>query len=142
MRTLAPYAPAHLIGLGDTSPAGSAYPDQSYDLIYDVTLTANQTLQDFKPIERDADFVWRAIILNSSTGIYKVQFDVNAWYKLSSGQVLSANLQSDPSSPYPLFPELVVPAGGRIGIFITDTSGAPNTIEIVFRGVKRFKNAA
>lgn len=135
----APYAPAHLIGMGDSSPQGSPYPDQSFDIPFDVTLTANQTLLTSQIIERDADFVWRAVVANSQTGIYQVQFDINGWYKLSPSQILNANLQSDPSSPYPIFPELTIPAGGRIGILITDLSGAGNTIEILFRGIKRFK---
>ena len=138
MRSLAPYAPAHLLGLGDSAPSNAPYPDQSFDIPFDVSLTANQILQTSQIIERDADYVWRAVVLNSQTGIYRVQFDINGWYKLSSGQILNANMQSDPSSPYPIFPELVIPAGGRIGILITDLSGAPNTIEILFRGVKRF----
>lgn len=137
-RIPAPYAAAHLLGLGDTSPAGAAYPDQSYDIPVNIALTAGQTLNTAQIIERDADYVWRGIIANSQTGIYQARFDINGWYLLSGGQILNANLQSDPSSPYPLYPELTVPAGGRIGILITDLSGAPNNIQIVFRGVKRF----
>jgi hypothetical protein len=134
----APYAPAHLLGMGDTSPQGTPYPDQSYDIPINITLTALQTLQTAQIIERDADYVWRGIIANSQTGIYQVRFDINGWYLLSNGQITNANLASDPSAPYPIFPELVVPAGGRIGINITDLSNAGNTIQIVFRGVKRF----
>lgn len=138
MRTFAPFAPAHLIGLGDASPAPTPYPDQSYDIPYDIVLTANQQLLDSKPIERDADFVWRAIVIAAATSqLFKVQFDVNGRDRLSPSQILAANYQSDPSSPYALWPEWTVPAGGRIGIFITDLSGAGNTIEIVFRGCKR-----
>lgn len=136
--TAAPYAPAHLLGLGDSSPQGAPYPDQSYDIPVNITLTALQALNTAQIIERDADYVWRGIILNFQTGIYQVRFDINGWYLLSNGQILNANMQSDPSAPYPIFPELVVPAGGRIGIFITDLSNAGNTIQIVFRGVKRF----
>lgn len=137
-RIAAPYAPAHLLGLGDSSPAGSPYPDQSYDIPVNITLTALQNLVTAQIIERDAAFVWRGIIANSQTGIYQVRFDINGWYLISSDQIVNANLQSDPSAPYPIFPELIVPAGGRIGINITDLSGAGNTIQMVFRGVKRF----
>ena len=37
------------------------------------------------------------------------------------------------------FPASLIPAGGRIGIDIQDTSGAQNTIELLFRGVKRYR---
>lgn len=137
-RLAAPYASAHQLGLGDSSPQGAPYPDQSYDIPVNITLTANESLYQQQQIQRDADYVWRGIILNQQTGIYQVQFDINGWYLLSNGQVLNANLASDPSSPYPLFPEMTVPAGGSIGIRITDLSGAGNTIQMVFRGVKRF----
>jgi len=141
-RIAAPYASAHLLGLGDTSPQGAAYPDQSYDIPFNIALTALQAVNTSQAIDRDADFVWRGIIANSQTGIYQVRFDINGWYLLSNGQILNGNLQSDPASPYPIFPELIVPAGGRIGIYITDLSNAPNNIQIVFRGVKRFCAAA
>jgi hypothetical protein len=137
-RIAAPYASAHLMGLGDTSPVGTPYPDQSYDIPFNVTLTALQNLNTAQLIDHDANFVWRGVIANSQTGIYQVRFDINGWYLLSQTQIINANLQSDPSAPYPIFPELVVPAGGRIGIYISDLSNSGNTIQIVFRGVKRF----
>lgn len=141
LRTPAPYAPAHLLGLGSTAAPDAVYPDQSFDIPFNVTLTALQALNTQQQIERDADFVLRGIVLNSQTGIYQVQFSVNGWYNLSTGQVLNANMQSDPSSPYVVWPELIVPAGGFIGINITDLSNAGNTIQIVFRGCKRFSKA-
>ncbi len=137
----APYAPAHLLGLGDTGPAGAPYPDQSYDIPVTITLTANQNLNTNQQINRDADFVWRAVVANSQTGIYQVQYNVNGWYPVSNGFILNANMQSDPSSPYPIWPELIVPAGGFIGINVVDLSGAPNTVQLVLRGVKRFAKA-
>lgn len=138
-RIHAPYAAAHLHGIGDASPKGSPYPDQSYDIPTTIALTGNQNTTVNQAIERDADFELRAIVLNSQTGIYQVQFVINGWYQLSAGQILNANMQSDPSSPYVIFPAQLIPAGGRIQINITDLSGAPNTIQIVFRGVKRFQ---
>ena len=140
-RIQAPYAAAHLLGMGDTSPQGAAYPDSSYDIPINIALTANQATGVQQLIQRDAAFMWRGIILSAFTGIFQVQFTINGWNLLSNGQILNANLQSDPSSPYPIFPEQLVPAGGYIGINITDLSGAPNNIQIVFRGVKRFSAA-
>ena len=138
-RILAPNAPAHLLGLGDSSPQGTPYPDQSYDIPTNITLTGDQSLSTQQTIQRDADYVWRGIIINSYTSqLFQVRFNINGWYFMSQGYVLAANLQSDPSAPYPLFPEMTIPAGGQIGIDITDLSGSTNTIQIVFRGVKRF----
>lgn len=141
MRTPAPYASAHLLGLGDTAPTGAVYPDQSFDIPFNATLTASAAFQLTQQIDRDAIFIWRALIINSAAVtslLFTVQFNINGWYNLSNGQVIAANLQSDASSPYPIWPELPVPAGGYIGINGTETSGSTNTIQIVFRGIKRF----
>lgn len=139
IRTAAPYAPAYLVGLGDSSDPSAAYPDQDYWLPYDVVLTAGQVLSDSKPIERDANFIWRGLVIapNSSTGLYAVQFAVNGRDFLSPSLILSTNLLSDPSSPFPVWPEFEVPAGGRISINLQDLSAAQNTIQILFRGTKR-----
>lgn len=140
----APYAPAHLLGLGNTAPQGTPYPDQAFDIPFDITLSANQVTQQYQIIERDADYIWRACVIGraaagtATSDLYAVLFDINGWYKLSPTSILAGNLQSDPSAPYVIFPELTIPAGGRIGILFTELSGAPNTIEIVFKGVKRF----
>lgn len=139
--TRAPFAPASLMGLGNTAPQGTPYPDQSYDIPVDIVMTGNQVnLVTNQTIERDADYVWRGVVINSYTDVrFKVQFNINGWYNLSPTQINAGNYQSDPGAPYPIWPELTVPAGGRIQITTTDFSGSTNTIQIVLRGVKRFK---
>lgn len=144
MVTSMQYATPSLLGLGDTSPQGAKYPDQGYDLVYDVVLNPNNlaaglgVLRDFQQIEHDSDFIWRAVFVNASTGTFSVRFNNNGWYYYSNAPMLSTNLQGDASSPYPWWPESRIPAGGRIGIDLVDLTGAANTIEIVFRGIKRF----
>lgn len=135
-----PYAPPAYNGMNNNPPAG--YVDVEFEYVYDVTLTANQFLRDQTlPTTNDADFAWWAINVNAATGAFSVRFTDSQGYYLSNGQVLSANIQGDPSSPYPVFPEIIIPAGGRIGIDIQDLSGDSNTIEIGCRGVKRYKIA-
>jgi hypothetical protein len=41
--------------------------------------------------------------------------------------------------PWPVSPGILFPGGGRIGIDINDLSAAPNTIQLTFRGVKRYR---
>lgn len=144
-----PYAPSHLKGLGNTAPQGVPYPDQAYTIPVSITMTGNQTnLLTYQDIERDADFIWRGFIVGKASAgtatsdLYSVQMDINGWYKLSPAQILAGNLQSDPSAPFPVFPELPVPAGGRIGILTSDLSGSTNTIQLLLLGVKRFKQGA
>jgi hypothetical protein len=51
----------------------------------------------------------------------------------------SANFSANPGAPTPEFPEVPLPPGGRIAIEIQDLSNAVNDIQIVFRGVKRYR---
>jgi hypothetical protein len=132
-----PYAPPAYNGIGQLDVPGG-YKDQSFDYVFNVTLTASQVLQTQLSVENDADFPWRATVINLFTGAFSVRFSDSDDYWLSSGRIINTNIQGNPSSPYPEFPEVIIPAGGKIGIDIADLSVAENTIQILFRGVKRF----
>lgn len=135
-----PYAPQSYNGLMDASPLG--YVDVDFTYTYDVVLTALQVLNDQSvQTTNDADFAWRAIVIAFATGSFNVRFSDSQGFYLSNGLIASANLIGDAASPYPIFPEILIPAGGRIGVDIVDTSNAGNTIEILFRGVKRYRIA-
>ncbi len=137
MRTSNLYAPSAYDGVADGSPQG--YQDVDFGYVHDAVLTALLRRVDQIPIHNDSDFAWRGIVINVATGPFTVRFSDSQWYFLSSGPILSANLQGDASSPYVIFPELVIPAGGRVDVELTDTSGAPNTIQLLLRGVKRYR---
>lgn len=104
---------------------------------YDVILTANQALTDQVNIDGDADFGLRGVAVNVKTGVFKVRFNRSGIYFFSSSFIHSNNLESDAASPLPIIPEMVFAASSRIGIDITDLSGAGNTIQIAFIGAKR-----
>lgn len=111
---------------------------------YDGTIihSTGGTLSDGVQTDTSAPFHWMAIVINSYTDPrFSVRFGINGTYYISQNQVLSANYQSDPSAPFTLVGQLIVPAGGRITIDATDFSGADNTIEILFRGVKLFQGS-
>jgi thioredoxin reductase len=127
-------------GLNNASPLN--YTDVDFTYPYDVVLTALQFLRDQSvSTTNDADFAARAIVIAYSTGSFNLRIADSQGYYLSNGMIVSANIQGDAASPYPLFPEIIIPAGGRIGIDIQDTSGNGNTIELLFRGVKRYRVA-
>jgi hypothetical protein len=130
-----PYAPPVYNGIGEV-PVNFSH--VSFDYVYDQELTALQSRLDQVSVQNDADFCWRAVYIAAATGAFAVQFSDSDWYQLSSGRIVSANIQGDAASPFPILPEIVIPAGGRIGINIADLSNASNTIQIVFRGAKRF----
>jgi hypothetical protein len=135
-----PWAPPMDNGLNNASPRD--YDDVDFTYPYDVVLTPNQFLRDQSlSTTNDADFATRAIVIAFSTGSFNVRFADSQGYYLSNAMIVSANIQGDAASPYPLFPEILIPAGGRIAIDIQDTSGSGNTIELLFRGVKRYRVA-
>ncbi len=137
--TANPHGTPVLNGLVPEFPMG--YIDVSFDYVYDVTLLLNQQLRDQSiPIHTDSDFVLRAIILSQATGAFSIRFNDSQGYYLSSGFMMSANfLSGTVPYPYPIFPELLFPAGSRIGIEINELSGAGNTVQMVFRGAKRYR---
>ena len=136
-----PFAPPCYNGLNPCTPEG--YVDVDFTYVYDVVLTALQNLPNqILATTNDADFCWRATFIAVNTGAFAVRFYDSQGYAISNGYIFNGNIQGDASAPYPMFPEIIIPAGGKIGIDIVDASGAGNTIEIIFRGVKRYRVVA
>jgi len=136
-----PFAPAAVAGLN--SPAAPGEADLKFDYVFDITLVGGQNAPaQVIPIDSDSDFVLRGIYYSWPTGTngnFVFRFYDSQNFALSSGMVYNSNLSNDPSAPTLWLPELTYPAGGKIQLDIADVSGAPNVIEIVFTGVKRFR---
>ena len=137
--SLNPYATPVLNGLVPEFPQG--YIDVDFAYVYDVNLLASQVLRDQSvPIHTDSDFVLRAIVLSQATGAFSIRFNDSQGYYLSSGFLLSANfLSGTVPYPWPVFPEMLFPAGARIGIEIAELTGNPNVVQMLFRGAKRYR---
>ena len=135
-----PFAPPVYNGFEDTSPIG--YKDVDFTYPYDVALTALQALRG-QPLQinSDADFVWRGLVIAVATGPFTIRILDAQGFALSSAPIAAANILGDAASPYPIFPDWILPAGGQFSIDITDTSGAPNVVQILFRGAKRYRLA-
>jgi hypothetical protein len=132
-------APPVYNGLGQNGSAPMGFRDVSFDYVFDVVLTANQNAPFQQTIDNDSDFAWRATVINFSTGAFSVQFSDSQGFFLSNALIRSANIQGDVASPEPRVPEIVLPAGGSLGIQLRNDTGAGNTIQLVFRGVKRYR---
>ena len=139
--SLNPFATPVQNGLTPEFPLG--YIDVAFDYVYDVSLTALQQLRDQTvPIHTDSDFVFRAIVLSQATGAFSIRFNDSQGYYLSSGFLMSANfLSGTVPFPFPVFPELLFPAGARIGIEINDLANGQgnNVIQLLLRGAKRYR---
>jgi len=131
-----PHAPAAYQGLVGVPEQTRGPCPRSFSYVFDQVLTPLQVLATFKAMDNEADFIWWGMWVSRFTGAFTIRFaDGNMRY-LSDALLNSAGLSFDPSAPYPIFPQIVIPAGGRIGIDITDISGFANTIQIVLMGAK------
>lgn len=132
-----PIAPPAIQGIDNSSPEG--FVDVPFNYVYNNTLTALQALNnEVVSIFTEADFAWRGLIF-SATGTFSVQFQDGQGYYLSAGQMYSTNMANTPGDPWPVFPEVLYPAGGRIFFNITDLSNAENVIQFLFVGVNRYR---
>ena len=132
-----PIAPPAVQGIDNSSPEG--FVDVPFNYTYTNTLTALQVLNnEVVSIFTEADFAWRGLIF-SATGLFSVQFQDGQGYYLSAGQMFSTNMANTPGDPWPVFPEVLYPAGGRIFLNITDLSNADNVIQLLFVGVNRYR---
>lgn len=137
-----PFAPPVFNGFPDDSPEG--YADVDFSYIYDTNpaLGPLETrLNQAVSTMNDADFAIRGMYVSQATGAFSIRISDSQGYYLSNGPIVSSNILGDASSPFVVWPEILIPAAGRIGIDIADLSGALNTIEVVFRGVKRYRIA-
>ena len=136
---LNPLAPPVVQGV--MQPANVAFVDIGYAIPFDVTITnGNQLLNNqAAAVLRNADFVFRGLTF-TSTGGFSVRLYDGDQYALSTGLIMSQNLTFTPGDPFPWFPEVWYPAGGKILIDIQDTSGnAGNQIELLFWGANRYR---
>jgi len=136
-----PFSAPAVTGLNDTSPPG--FVDVHFDYTFDAAMLAGASWRDQQiPMENDSDFVWRgACYTDIIAGAFNYRFKDAQGYDLSSGMVSNGNLSNEPSSPTPIFPELVIPAGGAIRLDLDNVSGIPIQIQFKLIGVKRYRVA-
>jgi hypothetical protein len=113
--------------------------DQSFNYVYPINLTALQQLNNQSvSILTEPDFLWRGLLF-TATGSFSVRFQDGQQYYLSNDLIFSVNLLGTAGDPFPIFPEVFYPAGGKIVLDIVDTSNDVNTGQIIFIGAHRYK---
>lgn len=138
VRVINPFAPPAYNGMLSATPAG--YQDVDFKVPFNFNLAANENNENLaRDVPTDADFVWRATIAVRQDGEYSYQFSDSQGYEFSNGLIHRINLSATAIAPSVNGHEIVIPAGGQIGIHLLDLSGAPNTGQILFLGVKRYK---
>jgi hypothetical protein len=116
--------------------------DQAFDYPFDIVLDATDTPLPNEAIrtDTDSDFLLYGLSINSFTSIlFTLQFRDSSGNYFSSLPVFAGNYAGQGSAPY-LFPgrPRIFPPGSQLGISIQNLSAATNTIQLLFRGDKRF----
>lgn len=134
-----PYATPALIGAQQQAP--DLFTDVPFDYVYDRTLTAGQRLDgEAVDVDNDSDFLLRGIQLGAGLSTFEFQvYDTQGYYLSDEpipGIVLYTNFRY---LPLPIIPELPFPAGSSIGLRVVNTDGGAGiTIQLIFKGVKRY----
>lgn len=124
----------------DIVKPGTRYVDIGYSYVYNVTLSANQSLQGQSvSLDRESDFILFGIQIPTVTSpLGQLQVMDNQGQQFSNDYVnFGAYMIGGLSVPFTITPGRIFAKGGRILLNIRDTSGAENTVQIVFRGLKR-----
>lgn len=125
-------------------PANTGAPGQSPAYIpktalyaFDKVLTANQELKDQSQFFADDVPVEVLALHGTSTGSYQLQLQDPGGRWISTSYINSANIVGSAASPFVLPRSILVPPKAKLGINIKDTSGAGNTVQLVFTCIRR-----
>lgn len=132
-----PLAPPSMQGIASNLIPDYMEMDFSYPFTFSLTASQVQ-LGQVVSIIIEADFLLRGIIFTSD-GTFKMRLQDGQQYYLSPDFIYSVNMPNTAGDPFPIWPEVFYPAGGRITIDIADLSVATNTGQILFRGSSRYK---
>lgn len=132
-----PYAPVYMSG---PAAQGDSWRDEGFDYPYQVTLTSNQSLTDQAvTMDKDAPWVMGGLLVTANTGAFTLQLYDSTQRQLFNQSIISANffVGTEPTL-FVLASGPIIPASGQFTLDIADISGAGNTIQILFRGWKRY----
>lgn len=122
-------------GSGAVTPQPIRVP---FDYVIDQVLTASQTISSALQFDRDAPFEWIWLVA-TQTGNFNSRFQDGATGRnLDSAAVNNANRFGTAQLPFPLVEPYIWAPGASLNWTLTDTSVAPNTIQIVLRGYKLY----
>jgi hypothetical protein len=137
------FAPSYQQALMRPPAEVVGYEDRPFEYVYNPPTGALTALQIINPdslaIQTDADFWLAGWYLSQYTGSFQLQLLDSTGYQLQSGLINSAAISQVASDPTVLSPAHPFPAGSKIQIIIQDLSDAPNALQIVFKGWKRFR---
>jgi hypothetical protein len=123
------------------NPLSNYAGDTSFDYPFDIVLQSGDNLpNEGIRTDTDSDFILLGMSINTFDSIlFTLQLkDSNGNY-FSSAPVFAANYAGQGSASY-IFPgrPRIFPPNSSLGVGIKNLSGAQNTVQLLFRGEKRF----
>ena len=116
--------------------------DMSFDYPFDIVLDATDTPLPNEAIrtDTDSDFLLYGLSINAFTSIlFTLQFRDSSGNYFSSEPVQAGNYAGQGAAPYLFIGKpRIFPPGSQLGISIQNFSAAVNTVQLLFRGEKRF----
>jgi len=143
-----PAAPPYLNGFNRASPSGCEDVDSA--MVWPPTdgfqtLTGNQVLTNqVIVLEQEDEFVWQGFIwaLSGATQsgfLYRVQDDAGNY--ISDGYLYCFNTPGTWANPFPQFPRVTYRRGQSIKFDIINAAPVNQGVQLIFRGLKRYRRA-
>ena len=133
------YSDSRLGAVAITPPAQVEYFEEFTMLPFDVVLTAAQEkTNQGRLTEGDGDFVLTGLA-GTQTGAYQIRIKTPSGRYFPIAYTNNQNIIGTAQFPVPVEPGITFKAGELISLDIKDTSGAGNTVQIVFIGKKLLK---
>ena len=128
-------------GGGAGSPANQpTYVEEPAIYPFVLTLTSNEHVPNVAVnIDRDSDFLLTGI-WGSSTGNYTLNFRLPSGREISTQEMLNTDFIGTANQPTAIGPPPIYRAGSNgPQLALTEASGAPNTVQIYFGGIRRIR---
>lgn len=145
-----PFAPAYLQGLQTPPPEEAGYKDKYFDYVYEPKtgeIPASSRFTDVLPIDQDADFYVTGIVLSklvsdSSPAELLIQMVDYSGFELTDGFISATTLSYASQNPTQQLPAFLLPAGSKLTLNFREVTGDPVSVQITFKGFKRFRREA
>jgi len=118
-------------------PCGN-YRDQAFFYAGTFALTASQTIfNQLISIDTDADYIVNGVVV--STNSVDLQFTDSENYTLSNDFLPASSFSANFGSPFPIFPAILLPAGGKFGLNLRNATVVAVTVTVFLVGFKRIR---
>ncbi len=114
-----------------------------FDYVVGGVVPALGQLTPSLQIQQDADFEWVwTVVTRTAAGLTVQVEDAATGRRLMSAAVNVDNFAGTAQLPFPLVEPYIVARSSNLNWIFTDTSGAPNTVQLVLKGYKLFPQQA